>query len=106
MTLLLLLWLFVALLRCMGVESVEAAMADSKTQQFSVTKPALLPSGFGDSSFNLVRPWVEERLLVRVILQLHIPMYVVCVPDCLRSLIVVVAIPSKAVVDVKRSRIS
>ena len=42
---------------CSGVESVEPAnLVLSKVQQFSVTNPAVRPSGFGDSSFNLDRP--------------------------------------------------
>ena len=39
-----------------GVESVEAGIFESNDQAFKVTKPAVLPSGLGDSSFNRILP--------------------------------------------------
>ena len=42
---------------CNGVESVDPEKFESSNPQvFKVTKPAVRPSGFGDESFNRVRP--------------------------------------------------
>ena len=87
----------------------------SNPQVLNVTKPAVRPSGFGDESFNRVRPlsmiviydliigFNSETLIVYKSSNFEI---VLCLPEFLSSCNKTVEVPSNVDVAVKRSRMS